>query len=83
MKLSGQCYLQRSDLGLLRQQLPSVRAFIVRQPLLRGRRHSTKTAVALDESTELAVAELAHRLRNTARAALDSVKRMAGQQPSG
>ena len=83
MKFSGQQCLQRKWLGLLRQQTHSVRAFTVRQPLLRGRRHSTRIAVAFDESTELAVAEVAHRLRTTARAALDSIKQMAGQQPSG
>ena len=90
MKHAGRPLVERccenskpNSCGLLRQHNHAARPLIARLSIPRCRRHCKKTVAAVDESRDLAVAELAHRLRNLARAALDSARRMAGQQPSG
>ncbi len=86
MKKSGLCLLQTKNLKpfvLLPHPHHIARALKVRESAQRGRRHSTKTAAAPDEVSDLATAELAHRLRSFVRKALDSARRMAGQQPAG
>ena len=86
MKHSGRPLVEGycvTSCGVLRQHHHAARPFIARSSIPRSRRHCRKTVAVVDESSDLAAAELAHRLRSLARAALDSARRMAGQQPSG
>ena len=86
MKESSRCLLQTKSLkpfALLPHPYHIARALKARESVQRGRRHSTRTVAVLDEVSDLATAELAHRLRSFVRKALDSARRMAGQQPAG
>ena len=86
MKKAGRCILQTGNLkpfALLPHPHHIARALKASESAQRVRRHSTRTAAALDEVSDLAAAELAHRLRRFVRKALDSARLMAGQQPAG
>lgn len=86
MKHLGPSHIEAHNFSachLLRQHRQTARPFTAKPPVPKSRRQSTRTTASTNDSAELARAELAHRLRGLVRAALDSARRMAGQQPSG
>ena len=67
MKHTGHPLVERycvTSCGVLRQHHHAARPLIARSSIPRSRRHCRKTVAVVDESSDLAAAELAHRLRS-------------------